>query len=162
MINKDKNFLSKARDIKENNSILEIREEISEKNNINQDDIDIAGLIVGDDLGEGSSREQAASSQKILNIYGNMAKTFATKRYRSNLINWGILPIISNEIDKLEEGDLLFIKDLKDKINNSYESFEIEIYGKNQKIIGNLGNMTDEEKEILKEGCLINYNRRAL
>lgn len=159
MINKDENFVTKAKETGYSSELIELKKNISSEYKINIDEIDIAGILVGENLGEGSSREQAASSQKILNLYGNIAKTFATKRYRTNLINWGILPILSRDIDQLEEGDILILRNLYQIIDNSTEDFEIEVYGKNKKIVGNLGSMTGEEKNILKQGCLINFNR---
>ncbi|MBU5669159.1 hydratase [Peptoniphilus sp. MSJ-1] len=160
MINKDKNFVEKSKKIKDDENLKNILKEISEKYNINKNDIGINGVLVGNNVGDGSSREQAASSQKILGIDTNIAGTFATKRYRSNLINWGILPIISKEFNILEEGDVLFIENVYNIIENSEDDFEVKIINKGNSIISNLGSMTEDEKEILKSGCLINYNRR--
>lgn len=160
MINKDKEFVEKSKKIKDDENLEKILNEISEKYNIDANEIEISGVLVGDNVGDGSSREQAASSQKILNVDANIANIFATKRYRSNLINWGILPIISKDFKKLEEGDILFIKNLYNIIDNSEDDFEIKILNKDNSILSNLGEMTEDEKEILKNGCLINFNRR--
>ncbi len=125
--------------------------------------ITIGSVMVGNEIGDGSSREQAASSQKILGGYANIAVEYATKRYRSNLINWGMLPIITEDLTNLHIGDYLLIRNVGEVIRNSSQTFEMEVKGSVNTIIrGNIGEMTKEEKEILLSGCLINYNKALL
>ena len=114
--------------------------------------------------GDGSAREQAASCQKVLGGWANIAKEYATKRYRSNLINWGMLPFIYED-DKLpfKNGDYLFIPDIAQAVRE--KSSEIKAFvvntktGKLKKFTLRLGELTDDEREIILKGCLINYNR---
>ena len=84
-------------------------------------------MIISDAIGDGSSREQAASSQKVLGGYADLAHTYATKRYRSNLINWGILPLQTEEAFSLQPGDLLFIKDVQEQILSENGNVEVQI-----------------------------------
>ncbi|ONI41495.1 hydratase [Candidatus Epulonipiscium fishelsonii] len=165
MINKDKEYVSRAKTIlkeetarKENGSD-KIIQEICAKLSCNKEDITIGSVMVGDQIGDGSSREQATSSQKILGGYANIAKEFATKRYRSNLINWGLLPIISDNQEDIKQDDYLLIKDIDLVIQNAGQSIEIQNITSGKTILGNIGSMNDKEKQILIEGCLINYNK---
>ena len=118
--------------------------------------------------GDGSAREQAASCQKVLGGWANIANEYATKRYRSNLINWGMVPFLIPSGDlPFANGDYLFIPDIlkaiEDKLSvipayvikgaeegaaPTINSFDLQ-----------LGELTDDEREIIVKGCLINYNR---
>ncbi len=112
--------------------------------------------------GDGSAREQAASCQKVLGGWANIANEYATKRYRSNLINWGMLPFL------IEEGqlpfanmDYIFVPGIKTAVESKQE--EIKAYtvkdGAMKEFTLRLGELTDEERQIILKGCLINYNR---
>lgn len=175
MINKDKTYVNRAREIlkEETNrveskeiqdkNLSEIIKKVCDKLSCTIDDITIGSVMVSNQIGDGSSREQAASSQKILGGYANIANEFATKRYRSNLINWGILPVISEDISNIEQDQFLLVKDVYDVIENAGQEIKIEILNEEEKhIIGNIGEMTSDEKTILSSGCLINYNRKLL
>jgi len=175
MINKDTNYLPKAKaflkeigDIyKPQNEInpyfKEIIENITKKLNCSIEDISMGSVIVAHNIGDGSSREQAASSQKILGTIANITQEFATKRYRSNLINWGILPIITKDWNLLKDGDFIFISNIDEIIEFSNKDFSMEVLGDSpKKIMGNIGALTEEEKRILKSGSLINYNKEQL
>lgn len=111
--------------------------------------------------GDGSAREQAASCQKVLGGWANIAKEYATKRYRSNLINWGMLPFIfKEETLPFKNGDYLFIPEIADAVKNKTD--EIKAYvvtDKLKEFIIRLGDLTKEERDIILSGCLINYNR---
>ena len=173
MINKDPEFVSRAKAIsgqeqaRRDGKKLAAEYETMIKNvcdslSCDRSEITIGGVLAGTQVGDGSSREQAASSQKILGGYADIAGEFATKRYRSNLINWGILPIVSKETEQLKEGQFLLIRNVKDVIAHAGEDIDIEILGTGETITGNIGEMTAEEKEILQSGCLINYNQKLL
>lgn len=125
------------------------------------DEITYGSVIVGDQVGDGSSREQAASNQKVLGGFANLACEYATKRYRSNLINWGILPIVMQQKAELEEGVFLLIPDVCAVIDEAGETFEVKVSGR-EGFKASLGQMTREEKDILKSGCLINYYRQQM
>ncbi|MCR1899131.1 hydratase [Irregularibacter muris] len=126
------------------------------------EDMTIGSVLVGNQIGDGSSREQAASSQKILGGVANIAREFATKRYRSNLINWGLFPIILEDIEEIQEGEVLLIRNIPQIIEQAGQPIPIEILGKDKIVLGNMGEMTQDEKGILSSGCLINYNRMGV
>ncbi|MCM1162338.1 MAG: hydratase [Roseburia sp.] len=112
--------------------------------------------------GDGSAREQAASCQKVLGGWANIANEYATKRYRSNLINWGMLPFIIDKGDlPFQKLDYLFIPSIKKAVME--KASEITAYvvaeGALKEFTLKLGELTDEEREIILKGCLINYNR---
>ena len=119
--------------------------------------------------GDGSAREQAASCQKVLGGWANIAREYATKRYRSNLINWGMLPFIMDEnaVDTtqdnpygFENGDFVFIPDVKKAVEEKAEVIKGYIVNKGMKEISlKLGELTDDERTIITSGCLINYYR---
>ena len=126
--------------------------------NVNNKNTGIGSTIYAVKPGDGSAREQAASCQKVLGGWANIAKEYATKRYRSNLINWGMLPFVFKEEICFDNGDYLFVPNIieaiKEKktfikayvVNKSMKEFELE-----------LGELTDDEREIILKGCLINY-----
>ena len=112
--------------------------------------------------GDGSAREQAASCQKVLGGWANIANSYATKRYRSNLINWGMLPFLIDEGElPFKNGDYLFVPHITEAVKNGAK--EVEAYvvkdGQLHAFTLKLGEMTPEEREIILKGCLINYNR---
>ncbi len=111
--------------------------------------------------GDGSAREQAASCQKVLGGWANIANEYATKRYRSNLINWGMLPFIIPEGElPFANGDYLFLPDIRKAVEEKADT--ITAYKIGDELVPftmTLGELTDEEREIILKGCLINYNR---
>ncbi|MBE5959886.1 MAG: hydratase [Lachnospiraceae bacterium] len=122
----------------------------------------IGSVIYAVKPGDGSAREQAASCQKVLGGLANIAKEYATKRYRSNLINWGMLPFLFPDEFVCQKGDYLFIKDIKTAIRerkNQIFASVISSDGQYSEITLSLGDMTDDEREIIEKGCLINYYR---
>ena len=113
--------------------------------------------------GDGSAREQAASCQKVLGGWANIANEYATKRYRSNLINWGMLPFITKEDHEslgFKNGDYLFVPDIRKAVEEKAADIKAYVVGEDLKEIHlQLGDMTDAEREIILKGCLINYYR---
>lgn len=111
--------------------------------------------------GDGSAREQAASCQKVLGGWANIANEYATKRYRSNLINWGMLPFIIPDGElPFVNGDYLFLPDIRKAVEEKADV--ITAYKVGDELVPftmTLGELTDEEREIILKGCLINYNR---
>ena len=120
----------------------------------------IASSIYARKPGDGSAREQAASCQRVLGSSANFAGEYATKRYRSNCINWGVLPFLTDEADKLPKGAWVFLKGIRESLLNETE---ITAYAVNNGEVTDLkvslGALTPEEKQILADGCLINYYR---
>ena len=117
-------------------------------------------VVVSNRPGDGSAREQAASCQRVLGGVANVCLEYATKRYRSNLINWGMLPFTAKKID-LKVGDYLYIADIAEGIAAGEERFIAKIIsdGKTRDIVLETGALTKEERAILLAGCLINYNK---
>lgn len=112
--------------------------------------------------GDGSAREQAASCQKVLGGWANIANEYATKRYRSNLINWGMLPFLIKEGElPFKNLDYLFLPDIRKAVEEKYDTVKaFAVMGKELKEFElSLGELTDEERQIILKGCLINYNR---
>ncbi len=108
--------------------------------------------------GDGSAREQAASCQKVLGGWANIAKEYATKRYRSNLINWGMLPFIMEEDFAFDNDDYIFIPNIKEAVANKVDEIKAYVVNKDfAEITLTLGALTDDERQIISDGCLINY-----
>ncbi|MDF2943730.1 MAG: aconitate hydratase domain protein [Herbinix sp.] len=111
--------------------------------------------------GDGSAREQAASCQKVLGGFANIANDYATKRYRSNLINWGMLPFLLKGELPFANGDYIFVKDLRKAVAEKITEIKAYVVNKDMKEFTlQLGELTDDEREIILSGCLINYYRR--
>ena len=130
---------------------------------INEENTGIGSTIFAVKPGDGSAREQAASCQKVLGGWANIANEYATKRYRSNLINWGMLPFIIKEGDlPFANGDYLFVPEIRKAVEE--KAPEVKAYavkdGQLTEFSLTLGDLTDEEREIIRKGCLINYNRK--
>lgn len=113
--------------------------------------------------GDGSAREQAASCQKVLGGWANIAEEYATKRYRSNLINWGMLPLLTDEKEEqlaFHNGDYIFFPDILEKIKQKENKITAYIVKDDLvEVTFRLGEMTENEREIIQKGCLINYYR---
>ncbi len=112
--------------------------------------------------GDGSAREQAASCQKVLGGWANIANEYATKRYRSNLINWGMLPFLIEEGElPFKNLDYLFIPGIKKAVEEKANVIKAYVVGEDsmKEFELRLGELTDEERQIILKGCLINYNR---
>ena len=120
-------------------------------------------VVVSNKPGDGSAREQAASCQRVLGGVANICIEYATKRYRSNLINWGMLPFTTKKID-LKVGDYLYIPNIADAVATGEERVVAKVIsgGKTHDIALELGTLTAEERKILLAGCLINYNKGSL
>ena len=130
-------------------------------------DVDKTNVGVGSTIfavkpGDGSAREQAASCQKVLGGWANIANEYATKRYRSNLINWGMLPFLIDEGElPFKNGDYLFLPGIREAIENKAGEFTCYVVGDGLKEITlKMDELTDDVREIILKGCLINYNRK--
>lgn len=110
--------------------------------------------------GDGSAREQAASCQKVLGGWANIAVEYATKRYRSNLINWGMLPFIFKDKLPFEKGDFIFIPEIRKAIENKDTKIKAYVVKDELKeFILEMADLTDDERKIILSGCLINFYR---
>lgn len=128
---------------------------------VDRTNVGIGSTIFAVKPGDGSAREQAASCQKVLGGWANIANGYATKRYRSNLINWGMLPFLIDEGElPFANGDFLFIPDITEAVKagaSEVKAFAVKDGLKEFTL--KLGEMTADEREIILKGCLINYNR---
>ena len=131
----------------------------------NKDNTGFGSTIFAVKPGDGSAREQAASCQKVLGGWANIANEYATKRYRSNLINWGMLPFLIKEGElPFKNLDYLFIPGIKKAVEEKAEvikAYKVDAAGcaLGEAFDLRLGELTDEERQIILKGCLINYNR---
>ena len=130
---------------------------------VTNENIGIGSTIFAVKPGDGSAREQAASCQKVLGGWANIANEYATKRYRSNLINWGMLPFLIEKGDlPFTNGDYIFLPDVRKAVETKATEFEAYVVKDGNLIPFTLkmGELTDDEREIILKGCLINYNRQ--
>uniref|UniRef100_UPI003FF06A0A hydratase n=1 Tax=Anaerobutyricum hallii TaxID=39488 RepID=UPI003FF06A0A len=130
---------------------------------VTNENIGIGSTIFAVKPGDGSAREQAASCQKVLGGWANIANEYATKRYRSNLINWGMLPFLIEKGDlPFANGDYIFLPDVRKAVETKAAEFEAYVVkdGSLTPFALKMGELTDDEREIILKGCLINYNRQ--
>ena len=130
---------------------------------VGKENLGVGSTIFAVKPGDGSAREQAASCQKVLGGWANIANDYATKRYRSNLINWGMLPFIIDEGElPFTNLDYLFVPGIRKAIENDKREFEAYVVkdGKLVPFTLRMGELTADEREIILKGCLINYNRK--
>ena len=132
--------------------------------NVTEKDICLGSTIFCTKPGDGSAREQAASCQKVLGAWANIAGEYATKRYRSNLINWGMLPFLyaGQEIHK---GDYVFVPDVRKALIDKTDAIKAYVFSSNgqggfsdaKEVVFSLGSLSDDERQIILDGCLINF-----
>ena len=130
---------------------------------IGKDNLGIGSTIFAVKPGDGSAREQAASCQKVLGGWANIANEYATKRYRSNLINWGMLPFLIQDGElPFANGDYLLFPDVRRAVEEKADSITGYVVKEDglKEFQVTLGELTDDEREIILKGCLINYNRK--
>ena len=146
---KDPQYVSRAKAVK--NEAFPALEGIKEENT------SYGSVVCAVKPGDGSAREQAASCQRVLGGAANIAVSYATKRYRSNVINWGMIPFLAKEND-FAVGELIYIPDVKKKILGGDTEFPARIYGENPRdVVLKIDPLTTDEKEIVVKGCLINF-----
>jgi aconitate hydratase len=168
---KDPDYVRRAKDIhaleqaRQNNrqepeitALLEKIQAIPGCNNISLSETGIGSAIFARKPGDGSAREQAASCQRVLGASANFALEYATKRYRSNLINWGILPFIITDEKAIDLNSWIFIPNIQKQVREKAAGIKAYVLGdKPSEITVTLGDLTDSERQILLDGCLINY-----
>lgn len=174
MVSRDPEYVPRAKAIRE----------MSSKSNLDDsaNAVTFGSIMISDQIGDGSSREQAASCQKVLGGFANLANEYSTKRYRSNLINWGLLPLRTDEALDIPVGTYLYIRDIKDILKSGKSELELmvleddfevkngaEVLGlrasdiekhKKRSIKVTLDKLTEEERDIIISGSLINYYRK--
>ncbi len=169
---KDKDYVQNAKKVKQINNdringklddeILKMSDIFKTEFNYDIEDlknIQISSAIYAIKPGDGSAREQAASCQRVLGAGANIARAYATKRYRSNLINWGMIPFVYNGDYELKKDDWIFIKKINLAIKNKQDKVDAYIINNDKvnKIILNMESFTDTERDIMLSGSLINY-----
>ena len=130
--------------------------------NIDAGSIEIGSTIYARKPGDGSAREQAASCQRVLGALANIVEEYATKRYRSNCMNWGMLPFqYAGDVELLNVGDWVFVPGIRDALDGDLSQIRAFVIGDAgaREIELSIADMTSEERAIVKAGCLINYNR---
>ena len=152
---------AERRDGKDPEKLLNILSHVGDANELIKN-TQFGSCVFANKPGDGSAREQAASCQKVLGGFANICYEFATKRYRSNCINWGILPFTLDPDAKFdyEVGDCVYVPDIKNTIAAGKEDFSAKVIrsnGKVEDITLYVKGLTDEEKEIILDGCLMNY-----
>ena len=149
---KDPQYVARAKSIK--------AESIPENLGIDAENTTYGSVVCAVKPGDGSAREQAASCQRVLGGVANIAAEYATKRYRSNLINWGMIPFISDRKD-FNIGEYIYIKNVRKGILDGHREFEAEVLGdKPRRITLKLDPLTFAERDIIVKGCLINYYKK--
>ena len=162
---KDVRALEKARLAGEAQSDEALKNALGKVKNILPDvdekTIEIGSVIYCVKPGDGSAREQAASCQRVLGGLANICSEYATKRYRSNVMNWGMLPFQMKNEPAFEIGDYILVPNVLDAMDGDMQSIKAYVLGDEVKEIElYIAPMTDEEKKIVKAGCLINFNRK--
>jgi aconitate hydratase len=144
------------------NAVYAAIAQIPGSENVDPASIEIGSMIYANKPGDGSAREQAASCQKVLGGFANICYEFATKRYRSNCINWGIMPFTLAEGAEFpySEGDYVYVEGIRAAIADGKEEFAAKVItagGEVKDITLYVKGLTDDEREIILDGCLMNY-----
>ena len=146
---------------KEVAEILEKIRTISGYENVKDETIDLSSTIYAVKPGDGSAREQAASCQRVLMGGANITIEYATKRYRSNLINWGMIPFVMVGEPDFKEDDYIFVPDIRAALDGDMQKIPAYVVGEEMRSLTlAVAPMTEEEKEIIRCGSLINFNRK--
>ena len=162
---KDVRALEKARLAGEAQSDEALKNALGKVKNI-LPDVDETAIEIGSVIycvkpGDGSAREQAASCQRVLGGLANICSEYATKRYRSNVMNWGMLPFQMKNEPAFEIGDYILVPNILDAMDGDMQSIKAYVLGDEVKEIElYIAPMTEDEKKIVKAGCLINFNRK--
>ena len=162
---RDPGYVQRAKDVQKlTNDTPELATVFDEISKITPDaskeDVEIGSMIYCVKPGDGSAREQAASCQRVLGGLANICSEYATKRYRSNVMNWGMVPFQMKDEPEFGVGDYIYVPDVKKAFDGDMKDIKAYVIGDQVKEISlYISDMTPIEKEIVKAGCLINYNR---
>lgn len=133
---------------------------IAGQEDIKIEETEVGSMIYAVKPGDGSAREQAASCQRVIGGLANICKEYATKRYRSNVMNWGMLPFQMKEEPEFEVGDYIYVPNVREALDGDMKDIKAYVLGDEVREISlYISDMTEDEKKIVKAGCLINYNR---
>ena len=127
---------------------------------VTDSEIEIGSMMYAVKPGDGSAREQAASCQRVIGGLANIVKEYATKRYRSNVMNWGMIPFMMEEEPEFEVGDYIYVPGIRQILDGDLSNIKAYLIKDEIKELKlSISDMTAEEREIVKAGCLINYNK---
>ena len=132
---------------------------------VDREGTDIGSTIFANKPGDGSAREQAASCQRVMGASANLAKEYATKRYRSNCINWGMVPFLVENPEIFELGDYVFVPGVREAVleaKDNFPAYVVKADGTVKEFKVSLGGLTEAERHIIVDGCLINYYRNNM
>ncbi len=133
---------------------------IAGNENIDAKDTEIGSMMYAVKPGDGSAREQAASCQRVIGGLANICKEYATKRYRSNVMNWGMIPFQMEAEPEFEVGDYIYVPGIRKALDGDLKDIKAYVIGSTIKELNlYVADMTQDERSIVKAGCLINYNR---
>ena len=145
------------------NGVFDAIHTISGQENVNEMETEIGSMIYAVKPGDGSAREQAASCQRVIGGLANITKEYATKRYRSNCMNWGMIPFQMVEEPEFEVGDYIYVPGAKAALDGDLKDIKAYVINADTKAVKEISlyvaDMTADERKIVKAGCLINYNR---
>lgn len=156
---KDPEYVERAKTVRE----LERKRRSGTLDGAYDKDTALATAVCAVKPGDGSAREQAASCQRVLGGIANIANEYATKRYRSNLINWGMLPLVTDrKIDSFKVGDRIYFEGLREAVASGASELRATLVSNDIKteLTFSLGELTKDERDIILSGCLINYYRK--
>lgn len=162
---RDPGYVQRAKDVQNlSTDVPELAKVFDEIKKITPDttkeEVEIGSMIYCVKPGDGSAREQAASCQRVLGGLANICSEYATKRYRSNVMNWGMVPFQMKEEPEFGVGDYIYVPEIKKALDGDMQDIKAYVIGDEVKEITlYISDMTPIEKEIVKAGCLINYNR---
>lgn len=160
---RDPGYVAKAKQVqkiaKDSEEVLKVVQLLKQQGiTADMSETNIGSAIYAHKPGDGSAREQAASCQRVLGGCANFAKEYATKRYRSNCINWGILPFTTTDCDALQTDTYVYIQDILDSLSKGNPVQAYSVHEDQVKPVHlELQHLSDQEKQILMKGCLINY-----
>ena len=141
-------------------TVFEMIRTIPGNESVKASETEIGSMVYAVKPGDGSAREQAASCQRVIGGLANICKEYATKRYRSNVMNWGMLPFQMEAEPEFEVGDYIYVPGIKAALDGDMRDIKAYVIGDTVKEIKlYIAEMTDDEKKIVKAGSLINYNR---
>ena len=152
-----KNVLEEEPQLKE---IFEQIRQLPGQEEIQPQETEIGSMIYAVKPGDGSAREQAASCQRVIGGLANITKEYATKRYRSNVMNWGMIPFQMKDEPEFEVGDYIFVPGIRSALDGDMKEIKAYVLGSHPKELSlYIADMTENEKKIVKAGCLINFNK---
>ncbi len=167
LLSKDKDYVAAAKVIRrpyaqQDAETRQIMDSVCCKLHCSQDSLSYGSLLISDKIGDGSSREQAASNQKVLGGWTDLSTEYSNKRYRSNCISWGLLPLLVAKIPALSKGDYVLLQDVRNKLLGGAEKLEGILLTTGETVEFSLGELTADERQTLVAGGMLNLYKNQL